>query len=301
MQCGTIFNVQRFSVRDGPGLRTTVFFKGCPLNCLWCHNPEGMNGNSDLAFRKERCLVCGLCKGACPSMPQDSFPLLPGGAGCSVCGSCTQNCPTEARVLFGRVVSSEELMASILRDRIFFDQSGGGVTFSGGEPTFQPVFLEKILTECCKEGISTAIDTCGYADKAVLLGLAQKADLVLFDVKGFDSARHCSNTGVDATSILENLDALVQAHHSIWLRVPVVPGYTDDAGEMESLASRYALSESIKRVALLPYHPLGAAKLDMLGNARKMPDIATPSQSTLETLAGVWRRRGFDVHIGGMP
>jgi pyruvate formate lyase activating enzyme len=198
----------------------------------------------------------------------------------------------------GSSVTASEVMAKVIRDRIFYEQSRGGVTFSGGEPTAQPDFLDELLTECGREGISTAIDTCGSAERDVLIGLAKKSDMVLYDLKGYDDARHVSYTGVAATPILENLDALAQIHKSIWIRLPIITGYTDDPNEMELLASRYSTYKSIKRVVLLPYHALGEAKLLKLGKNSKLAKISAPSQLSLDTLATVWKRYGFNTYMG---
>jgi pyruvate formate lyase activating enzyme len=198
----------------------------------------------------------------------------------------------------GRSMTTDEVMADILRDRIFYDQSGGGVTFSGGEPTAQPQFIDDLLMECRREGINTAIDTCGYVEKTILIALTAKADLILYDLKGGCSARHRSNTGVDSVPILENLDELARLHHSIWLRLPIVPGYTDDPGEMEALASRYSSMKSIKRVCLLPYHAMGDAKLKKLGKCPKLPNVSAPSPQILDMLTEIWVRYGFDTRVG---
>jgi len=200
--------------------------------------------------------------------------------------------------MFGRSVTVSEVMADIVRDRIFYDQSGGGVTFSGGEPTAQPQFLDELLTECRREGINTALDTCGYTEKTILVDLASKADLILYDLKGYGNARHHSNTGVESEPILENLDELARLHHSIWLRLPIVPGYTDDPADMDVLASRYSSLKSIVRVYLLPYHAMGSAKLKKLGKPPKLPNISTPTSQILDMLTEIWMRYGFDVRVG---
>ena len=289
---GTVFNIQRYSTQDGPGIRTTVFFKGCPLDCRWCHNPEGKAPAPALAFRAERCIRCGACDLACP---------LESGQTCTSCGTCAKACPTEARSVCGVTMTVHELMSEIIRDRICFDQSGGGATFSGGEPTAQPRFLMALLAQCRREGVSTSVDTCGHAEKSVLLEMAKACDLVLYDLKGHGEARHISNTGVGSARILENLEALVGAGCRIWLRLPIVAGHTDDADEMELLArvcrGMGALGR-VERVDLLPYHPLGVGKLEWLGVQQKMPTPKTPTPQELDMLAGIWKNHRFDVHIG---
>ena len=292
---GTIFNIQRYSTQDGPGIRTTVFFKGCPLKCTWCHNPEGMSSACELALHGERCIRCGACKEACPA------GLAPerGQDGCQSCGQCANACPAGARNLFGRQATAGEVIAEIVKDRIFYDQSGGGATFSGGEPLAQPQFLGELLSECKREGIPTALDTCGYADKDDLLGLAGQADLVLYDLKGHDDARHIANTGVPAAPILDNLEELAQTHKNIWIRLPIIQGRTDDECEMELLALRFCKIKSIKRVVLLPYHAMGEAKLKKLGALPRIEGATAPSPQALNVISEIWRHHGFDAQIGG--
>ena len=295
MNSGTIFNIQRYSTQDGPGIRTTVFFKGCPLKCAWCHNPEGISTVSERTFHEERCINCRACEDACPvGLPPGHKPA----AGCRLCGECANACPAGAKSIFGRLATAKEVMAEILKDRIFYDQSGGGATFSGGEPMAQPHFLGELLRECKSAGISTALDTCGYADMGDLLNLAGQADLVLYDLKGHDDALHMANTGVPAAPILNNLEKLSQAHKCIWIRLPIVQGRTDDLGEMELLASRFCKLKSIKRVVLLPYHSMGDTKLKKMGAPPRMEGAMAPSPQTLNAISEIWKRRGFNAQIG---
>jgi pyruvate formate lyase activating enzyme len=281
---GTIFNIQRYSTEDGPGIRTTVFLKGCPLDCPWCHNPEGLSPDPVLAFSEVRCVACGGCHARCDLLRVQEIPFP---QGCRSCFTCAGVCPSGARVVLGRPVTVDGVVAELARDRIFYDQSRGGATFSGGEPLAQPEFLDGLLSECRLAGIRTAIDTCGHADSETLMVLCGKADLVLYDLK----------CGSDSDLVLDNLDALAKAHRSIWLRLPVVPGSTDCPVGMERLAARYSGIGSIRRVVLLPYHAGGEAKLKRMGLPPRMPGAKAPTAEAMRLLADVWHRRGFDVTL----
>lgn len=245
MTRGVVFNVQRFSAHDGPGLRTTVFLKGCPLRCAWCHNPEGLRPDPELLWDPGKCLECRAC--ACAETDAEA----------------AEACPSGAKRMAGRSVTVAELLEEVARDRIFFEESGGGVTFSGGEPLAQPAFLREALEACRSRGISTALDTCGYAARDDLLSAAALCDVVLFDLKGMDDARHRANTGVPASSIHANLTALAAAHPRVWLRIPLIPGRTDHPEELRAAAA-FAASLRLERVAILPYHALGAGKTRLL-------------------------------------
>ena len=215
---GRIFNVQRFSVHDGPGIRTTVFLKGCPLRCAWCHNPESIRGEVELSVAESRCIHCGQCVPACPtgrlrwlgegSPAHASARALRKAPECTLCGSCVEVCPVEARQLVGRLQSVDELLAEVLEDRLFFDDSGGGVTFSGGEPLGQPEFLAAALDACRRHGLRTAVDTSGFCRQEDLLAVARRTDLFLYDLKHMDDERHRALTGVSNRRILDNLRAL---------------------------------------------------------------------------------------------
>jgi len=289
---GTIFDIQRYSTDDGPGIRTTVFLKGCPLNCPWCHNPEGRTFEPVLTFGAARCIGCGRCRALCDLLRDQGSPFP---EGCRSCFACAGACPTGARVISGRTATVGEVMAELKRDRIFYDQSKGGVTFSGGEPLARPDYLDALLSECRRVGIHTAIDTCGHAEPAILMALCGKADLVLYDLKVGNNDTHRANTGVGSDLILENLDALLETHKTIWLRLPIVPGHTDDRDEMERLATRYSGRASIGRVVMLPYHSGGEAKLKRMGRPTKMPGATAPTAEAMEALAEIWRRSGFEV------
>ena len=293
---GRVFDVQRYSLHDGPGIRTTVFLKGCPLACRWCHNPESQSFAPEVLVTAERCLSCGTCATAC----EHGAPP-PGDARCTACGACVEACPAGARRLAGRETTVAEVMREVLRDRVFYDDSGGGVTFSGGEPLAQPAFLAALLDASRAAGIHTAVDTCGFAPRGRLMALAPRVDLFLFDVKIVDDARHRALTGVPSAPILANLRALAAAGAAVWIRVPVVPGLNDAEDDLAAAAAVVAALPGAHRVSLLPYHRTGAAKARRLGRAR--PDIGAepPPRARLEELAAIFRERGLVTNIGGAP
>jgi pyruvate formate lyase activating enzyme len=235
MITGRILHLQRLSTEDGPGIRTTVFFKGCPLHCDWCHNPESLSSDLQTQWFSVRCIGCTTCVTACPngclSMTADG--LVVDRERCEACGKCVEACPSGAREMVGRVVTVEEVLAELLKDRAYYEKSGGGVTLSGGEPTLQPDFAEALLRGLKEQGISTALDTCGLCSTRRLDRLLPYTDLVLFDLKFQDSNAHRKFTGVSNETILENLkhirDFIDRQDHPIrlWIRTPLIPGATD--------------------------------------------------------------------------
>jgi pyruvate formate lyase activating enzyme len=291
---GRVFNVQRYSLHDGPGIRTTVFLKGCPARCLWCHNPESQAFGPEVIRVETRCASCGTCETVCP---HEAPP--PGSGLCTACGACVESCPAGARELVGRETTADEVMAEVLRDRLFFQGSGGGVTFSGGEPLAQPAFLRALLALARGHGLHTAVDTCGFAPLQDLLDLVPLVDLFLFDVKLVDDDRHRELTGLPTGPILENLRALAEAHPAIWIRVPIVPGHTDDEADVAAIAALVDGLPGVEQVSLLPFHATGGAKARRLGRAAPLEALSPPPSQRMEALAGLFRERGLAVHIGG--
>jgi pyruvate formate lyase activating enzyme len=288
---GTVFNLQRFSLQDGPGLRSTVFMKGCPLACLWCHNPESQAPEPEFLRMENRCMACGLCS------PED----LAGRSGRILADGDLEACPTGALQRAGEDMSPAELVRRLLRDRIFFDESGGGVTFSGGEPLMQVPFLVEALGRLRAEGVHTALDTCGFAPWSALREAAGLASLVLYDLKLMDDARHQAATGQSNRIILDNLEALSGLHQDIWIRVPVIPGINDDEANMSAAARFLAPLAGIRQVDLLPYHRTGEAKFARMGRSYALAGLASPTPQRLEALAAVFRARGLATTIGGHP
>jgi len=290
---GTVFNLQRYSLHDGPGIRTTVFLKGCPARCWWCHNPESQCGAPEIACSEPRCIACDACLLACHEglKPREH---------CILCGACAEACPTGARSLVGRRMTVAEVVESVMRDRMFFEDSGGGVTFSGGEPLAQPEFLKALLASFRALEIRTAVDTAGLCPPEALLELAPLADLFLFDLKCIDPERHLQGTGVTNCGVLENLARLSKLHDNIWIRVPVVPGFNDTEQEMEQIARVAAECGAARQVWLLPFHAGWSAKPERFG--KETPGaarLAPPTGELMESFARIFRARGLDTSIGG--
>ncbi|HXK02794.1 MAG TPA: glycyl-radical enzyme activating protein [Verrucomicrobiae bacterium] len=295
----TIFNIMRFAVHDGPGIRTAVFFKGCPLSCRWCHNPESQNFAPEVLYSVERCRLCGACAAACPHQAILRRPdRMETTAACERCGTCLDFCAAEARAIAGREVSAVEILKEIERDTVFFDESGGGVTFTGGEPLAQPAALEALLRGCRERRIHTAIETCGAAGRDSLLRLCGLADLLLFDIKMADEERHHRYTGATNRNILENLAVLAAVHRNVIARVPVIPGVNDDSGEIDRLCSLLRRM-AVRRVDLLPYHRAGMEKYRRLGREYGLPETLPPAEAELARLAARMAAAGIPARVAG--
>ena len=295
---GLVFDIQRYAIHDGPGIRTTVFLKGCPLDCWWCHNPESQSAEPQIVVIEGRCVRCGECLKVCPngdargSVGADGPP-------CTLCGACVAACPTGARRLAGARMTVGEVLAEVLKDRIFYEDSGGGATFSGGEPLLQPQFLKRLLEACHSAGLRTAVDTCGFAPWDDLRAVAPLTDLFLYDVKGVDAQGHTDHTGVSSAPILDNLRALGGIHDNIWIRVPILPGLNDDDAQLDAMACLAASIAGVRQVNLLPYHQTGIHKFRQLGRAYRLERLAPPSPERMEDVAARFRAFGLQVRVGG--
>ncbi len=289
MHSGLVFNVQRFSLHDGPGVRSTVFMKGCPLTCAWCHNPESRSPRQDFIRLRHRCMGCERC-----TDEELDMEVVTGRTEADV-----EACPTGALQAVGRKVTSGELTRELLHDRVFFDESGGGVTFSGGEPLLQAPFVIETMRALREEGVHTALDTCGFVHWETLREAAEAADVVLYDLKLMDEARHKAATGVSNRVILANLQSLAATHEHVWIRIPIIPGVNDDEANLTETARFLQSLRGIRQVQLLPYHATGEAKFARVGLNYALHGTVPPDDRTLDTMAERFRANGLTATIGG--
>ncbi|MBQ8742294.1 MAG: glycyl-radical enzyme activating protein [Clostridia bacterium] len=275
MTTAIIFDIERNSFVDGPGIRTTVFFKGCNLKCAWCHNPESQDLKPQMMFYRDKCTGCGKCKQVCPS---------PGK--CTLCGRCGLFCPTDARKVCGRDYTVEEVLTEVMKDTGFYDNSGGGVTFSGGECMLQIDFLLEILKKCKENGIHTAVDTAGHISFKNFEKILPYTDLFLYDIKLFDSLNHKKYVGVANELILENLKKLFAAGAKIWVRIPIVPGINDRIEEMQQIREFLLDCGKPEKVELLPYHAMGENKYRAI--QKESLSFTVPTSETMDMLKSVF-------------
>jgi pyruvate formate lyase activating enzyme len=297
---GIVFDVKKFAVDDGPGIRTTVFLKGCPMRCWWCHNPEGQASKPELTYRSTRCNGCLGCIRICPerAISHDGEGVTIDREKCNLCERCCQKCPTEALTITGKTVCVDEILAEIEKDMVFYDESGGGVTVSGGEPLFQPGFLNLLLTECKERNVHTAVDTCGYAPKKSIDMISSKVDLFLYDIKMMDERRHKDYTGVSNKLILRNLRGLAENGSSILVRFPIIPEVNDDE-ENVTQTGQFLASCGVTDISLLPYHRAGIDKYTRLGRACKLENTQPPSRQRLRQIGKKLEAAGLNVKTEG--
>ena len=295
---GITFNVQRFSTEDGPGIRTTVFLKGCPLRCAWCHNPEGLSPRPELMWYDVRCIGARDCLSACL---EDALELTPQGMRidrerCTACGACAEACPTGALEVIGRGWTPEELFAEVDKDSVFYETSGGGVTISGGEPMAQADFVLALARLCHEAGIHVALDTCGVVAWERYKRVLPLVDLVLYDLKLFDAERHRASTGVDNGRILENGRRIAAAGVPLWIRTPVIPGYTAGAEDVAALGDFVSKLPTVERWDLLAYTNLGQPKYRRLDRPYALEGAPLLTRAEMEALHAVAVQR-VDVAV----
>ncbi|MGA6927625.1 MAG: glycyl-radical enzyme activating protein [Desulfosarcina sp.] len=298
---GLIFDIKKYAIHDGPGIRTTVFFKGCPLSCRWCHNPEGLSARPRVIYSRQRCIGCGDCLDACPDQAIEATDqgMVADPHRCRHCGTCVDVCPANARERVGRTVNVAELMEVIEKDVAFYDQSGGGVTFSGGEPLQQRRFLVALLDACGDREIHRAVDTTGYTDPHTLTTVARRTDLFLYDLKMMDAERHKALTGVSNGRILDNLRLLVESGARIVIRIPLIPGVNDDPHNISQTGAFLADLSGVEAVQLLPYHDFQKNKYKKFGLCYQGDAWVAPRQATMDEIVNQLKKYDLRVDIGG--
>ena len=301
MQSGLIFDIKKYAINDGPGIRVTIFLKGCPLNCFWCHNPESISTQVQKMYNGAKCIRCGWCVDACP---YGACSVTTDGVStnrdlCHGCGKCAEGCPTLATEMSGRLIGVDEAVAIIEKERTFFDQSNGGVTLSGGEPLYQPEFSLALLKACGQRGIHRVVDTSGFAKTEVLLEVAKETELFLFDMKMMDSKKHKQWTGVSNDLILNNLKELAETGTAINIRIPLIKGVNDDDENIEQTAVVISsLAGPSKVVNLLPYHNIMANKHIRLGN-KPAAALDEPGPIDLDRVAAIFHYFDIQTQVGG--
>ncbi len=286
---GTVFNVQKFCTSDGPGIRTVVFLKGCPLRCAWCHNAESQRKTSELMYHGDKCVYCGKCAVVC----EQGVHIVNGTTHtlerdkCISCGKCVEACLTDALELKGTNVTVDEIIADVMKDKVFYDNSGGGITLSGGEPTAQLDFTLALLKAARNNGLHTAIETCGYTSAENIKAVAEHVDLFLYDVKHTDSALHEKYTGVPNERILENLRLIDSMGKKIVIRTPIIPDVNDTDEHFTALAALASELKNVEKLEIEPYHDLGNAKYEQLGESVETHTFRVPEKAEVD----VWREK----------
>ena len=298
---GTLFAIKRYALHDGPHIRTTIFLKGCPLFCRWCHNPEGISPQPQLVWSADRCISCSTCIEACPqkALQFTNKQIQRDLEHCDGCGDCVRLCPSLAHESNGWQATVDEVVAEIKKDIPFFDQSGGGVTFSGGEPLMQPKFLLALLRETGQLGIHRAVDTSGYAELEVISTIAEHADLFLFDIKHMDNDKHRLYTGVDNSGILDNLRYLVKGGYKVQVRLPLIPGINDDHENIIQTGTFLQSLPEIDGLDILPYHPSATAKYDKLRIQYSGDQIQVADEAYIQDIVRILEQFDLSIRIGG--
>ena len=290
---GNLFQIQHFSIHDGPGIRTTVFFKGCNLRCWWCHNPESWDMHPTMQFFAQKCIGCGACVAVCPNAFDGHSAIL--SEKCASCGRCAEECYAEASVLTGKSYTVEEVLEDILRDKAAYDRSGGGVTCSGGEPLLQIDFLEALCTALQENGVHTAVETALCVPEETLRRILPHLDYVMCDIKCVNEAKHKEHTRASNRQILKNIRLLCESQVPMLLRTPVIPGFNDDEETMAEIGRFAAALPGKPKLELLPFHGICAGKYESMGMKYRGLGLKTPEPERMKELENAARREGAAI------
>jgi len=299
MERGFVFNIERYAVHDGPGIRTLIFLSGCPLRCLWCQNPEGFNKEPQLIFFSNKCTKCLQCISVCPNNAiytlnnevKTDLNL------CMNCLKCTEVCSFDARKRTSQLMTSLEVVDEVVKDLAFYRNSGGGITLTGGEPLMQPEFAAEILKICKERNISTAIETSGYAEWNKAIKVFKYTDFVYFDIKHTNPQRHKAGTGVSNKLIIENLEKLANLEKEIVIRVPIIPNFNDSTINISNTCRLINRLKTIKKIELLPYHKLGVSKYERLGRKYSLNDVDSPKDEVLIKIKSIVESFNLECNI----
>jgi pyruvate formate lyase activating enzyme len=298
---GIVSEIERFAIEDGPGIRTLVFMKGCPLSCIWCSNPESQKLNPEIAYFKDKCIGCGKCAEVCPQKAISYLKdkgLVIDRKKCDNCGLCAEVCVAGSKVLIGRSMTCDEIIAEVRKDTAFYQLSAGGITISGGEPALQSDFLIELLTKCRGQGLNTAMETSGYAVWTNLKGIARHIDLIFYDLKHMNPLKHKKLTGVGNELILENLEKLSRLNKPMIVRVPLIPGCNDSLNNIESTIKFVKRLDNIHRLEVLPYHRLGKAKYESLDREYQLEELLPPVRKNLDWIVELGVKKGVQIQLG---
>ena len=297
METGIIFNIQKFCIHDGDGIRTCVFLKGCPLRCIWCHNPESLHRALTLSFNKQKCSSCGRCIAECSARAIENGIITIDRERCTSCGKCVEICLNDANEIIGKEITTREVLDEVLKDKMFYDASGGGLTVTGGEPSYQQGFTIELLTLAKENGISLAIETCGIGPRDFYERVADLGATFLYDIKCLDPLRHKELTGVHNSHIISNLHYLMERGADIIIRMPLIPNCNDSDEDIESLCAFLNENKGRYRYAeIMPYHTLGIGKSEKIGtNATYIHDSATDDE--ISRWVSLFNSHDIDVKV----
>ncbi|MFZ5945616.1 MAG: glycyl-radical enzyme activating protein [Bacillota bacterium] len=300
MKTALVSNIQKYSIHDGPGIRSTVFLKGCPLRCAWCHNPETQVFHTEIVWSGKKCIGCKSCTDVCPQQTLEATELgmVIDAGRCTCCGQCVDACPTLSMERLGKEMSVEQVLTEVEKDQVFYEQSNGGVTLSGGEPLCQTEFAVEFLKRCKKRGYHTTVDTSGYVPESAFDAVLPYVDLFLYDIKHLDDNVHREYTKAPVMPILSNLRHIVDKGANVWIRVPLVPGVNDDPEHILRI-SALMLALGLKKIYLLPYHKMAEAKYHRLNLPYTVSHIGEPTAEHMQEMAEILTKQGINVHIGG--